>query len=156
MNNLFMGSICKRFKIALALLTLLVSGFVSFAQSPDTPWDRNLFDDKEAYKVAYKHLQKGESLYKQGIYSKALTHYLPAHKFNPNNSDLNLKIGQCYLYSSSKPSAKTYLVKALELNERINISIHLLLGKSYHLEMEWFRAIEQYGKFINLASQEDI
>jgi len=65
------------------------------------------------------------------------------------------KIGQCYLYSSSKLKAKSYLEKALGLNERINISIHLLLGKSHHLEMEWFRAIEQYGKFINLATQDD-
>jgi len=81
-----MGSIHRRFT-ALALFAFLISGFASFAQSPDTPWDRGLFDDKEAYKVAYKHFQKGESLYKQGIYSKALTEYLPAHEFNPNNAE---------------------------------------------------------------------
>ena len=151
-----MGLLCWRLRIVLSLSAALVFSSSAFAQSPNTPWDRGLFPDKEAYKVAYKHFQKGESLYKQGIYSMALTHYLPANEFNPNNAELNMKIGQCYLYSSSKLKAKPYLEKALQLNERINISIHLLLGKSYQLEMEWFRATEQYGKFVNLARQDDI
>jgi len=86
-----MGSFLRRFSVALALSTIILSGS-ALAQSPNTPWNKALFGDKEAYKEAYKHYQKGESLYKQGVYSKALTHYLPANDFNSNNADLNLKI----------------------------------------------------------------
>jgi len=150
-----MGAIFRRFYSTPALFTILLSGSISFAQSQHTPWEKALFDDKDSYKVAYKHFQKGESLYKQGIYSQALTEYLPAQKFNLNNAEVNMKIGQCYLYSSTKLEAKPYLEKALALDERINISIHLLLGKAYHLEMDWVRAIEHYEKFVNLASQQD-
>ena len=151
-----MGIIFRIFNLAFALSVFILFSTVAFAQSPDVPWDRGLFDDKEAYKDAYKNFQKGESLYGQGVYSKALTHYLAAHDFNPNNAELNMRIGECYLYSSSKPKARAYLEKALELNERINISIHLLLGKAHHLEMKWSLALEQYGKFINLAQQDDV
>ncbi|MBL4658680.1 MAG: hypothetical protein JKX73_11810, partial [Flavobacteriales bacterium] len=151
-----MGIVYRRFYTTLTLLAILLCTQSALGQTADTPWDKNLFDNKDTYKVAHKQFQKGESLYKQGVYSKALTFYLPAHEFNPNNSQLNMRIGQCYLYSSSKLKAKTYFQKALELNERINISIHLLLGHCHQLEMEWFRAIEQYEKFINITTQDDM
>ena len=151
-----MGTIFRRYNIVFTLFVWSLYSTAAFAQSQDVPWDRGLFDDKEAYKEAYKNFQKGESLYGQGIYSKALTHYLTAHNFNPNNSETNMRIGECYLYSSSKLRASTYLQKALELNEKINISIYLLLGKAQHLEMGWAQAMEYYGKFINLAQRDDV
>ena len=70
----------------MTVFVILVLTHQAFGQSPDTPWDKNLFDNKDTYKVAHKQFQKGESLYKQGVYSKALTYYLPAQEFNPNNS----------------------------------------------------------------------
>jgi len=151
-----MSTIFRRYNIVFTLSVWGLYSTVAFAQSQEVLWERGLFDDKEAYKEAYKNFQKGESLYEQGIYSKALTRYLTAYNFNPNNSKLNMRIGECYLYSSSKLEARAYLQKAFELNERINISIHLLLGKAQHLEMEWAQAIKHYGKFINLAQRDDV
>ena len=40
---------------------------------------------------------------------KALEFYLPAQEFNPNNADLNRKIGHAYLYTNAPYKAMTFL-----------------------------------------------
>ncbi len=141
----------------LAIVLLLSFGFLGIVNAqPDIPFERSLFgNDEEAFKEAYRELQKGESQFKLGVYSKALNHLLIANEFNPDNAELNLKIGQCYLVSSDKLKSKSYFEKVLQLNPNINPSIHLFLGRSYHLEMNWTKALEQYEKFITLATLDD-
>jgi len=34
-------------------------------------------------------------------FEEALAFYLPAQEFNPNNSDLNRKVGHAYLYTNT-------------------------------------------------------
>ena len=65
---------------------------------------------------------------------------------------LNFKLGECYLNSNNKLKALPYLQKAYFLNNNVSPEIHLLLGKVYHLNMEWDKAIEEFIKYIKIKS----
>ncbi|MFH1321460.1 MAG: OmpA family protein [Bacteroidota bacterium] len=119
-------------------------------------FEKGNFDhDKEGFKEAYKELQKGNTYYKSSAYSKALLHYLKANDFNPDNALLNVSIGHCYLNSSQKFAALPYLEKAIKLKTDIDVSVHFLLGKAYHLSMEWDRAIKEYERYMDKADVEN-
>ncbi|PCH98467.1 MAG: hypothetical protein COB85_01505 [Bacteroidetes bacterium] len=115
----------------------------------------NFESDKEGFKEALKELQRGEASYKNSVYSEALAHFELAQKFNPNNAELNMKIGHCYLYSSHKPQALGYLEKATALDAPLNNFIHFLLGHGYQLNMKWDEAIKSYGVYVSNASDEN-
>ena len=150
-----MASYIFRFNLTFSILIYISCIATAYAQT-ETPFDRSLFEDQqEAFKEALKELQKGESLFKYGTYSKALSHFLIANEFNPNSADLNLKIGQCFSISSDKLKSRPYFEKVVELNPNINTVIYLLLGRSFHLEMNWEKAIKQYEKFISIATDDD-
>ena len=82
-----------------------------------------------------------------GQMSLALKNYLDANKFNPNNAELNYKIGVCYVYSMSKTKAMAHLEKAFSLDPSVDPEIHYYLGRGYHLSMEWGKAIKEYGVY---------
>lgn len=109
----------------------------------------NFKDDKDGLKEAKKNIEQGDKLFAEGsvYYKQALDFYLPANKFNPNNAQLNYKIGKCYLYSSFKLKSIPFLEKALELDQNVDPQIHYVLGKGYHLDMQWDKAILEYKKF---------
>jgi len=47
----------------------------------------------------------------KGRYIDALTYYLEANKINPNNANLNYKIGICYLFTTDKQLGLEHLEK---------------------------------------------
>lgn len=103
-------------KNTILTLTALFIGLISTAQV-DTPFDKKLFkEQKDAFKVAQKHIEEGDMYYM--AYSKdyraAVSEYLQANAFNPNSADLNYKIGMCY-YNFDKYKMKTYFEKAYQL-----------------------------------------
>ncbi len=129
-------------------ILLLFAASVAKSQSID--FKKNNFpNDREGLDAAIENFEKGDELFNQGIayYKMALEPYLLANTFNPNNSFLNFKIGKCYLFSSTKQKAITYLEKAKELNASIDVQLPYYLGWAYHLDMQWDKAIEQYRKF---------
>jgi len=143
--------------LVIAFLVLGPGDAIVYSQgSENTPFEKSYFaNDKEGLKNAIKELQKGNSYHENGVYSKALPHLLEAHNFNPNNAELNMKIGHCYLYSSQKQDALSYLQSSIKLDAPINSYIHFLLGHAYHLKMEWDSAITEYGLYINQATKEN-
>jgi tetratricopeptide (TPR) repeat protein len=125
------------------ILFLLVTT-VSFAQNVEFTKD-NFRDKKDGLKEALKNIQAGDAYYAQGtsFYKLAIAPYLAANTFNPNNAVLNLKLGECYLYSNYKLKSIPFLEKAYSLNNNVSPEIHRLLGKAYHLNMEWDKAVSE-------------
>jgi outer membrane protein OmpA-like peptidoglycan-associated protein/Tol biopolymer transport system component len=133
-------------KIVYILSILLTAN--AFAQNVEFTKD-NFKDNKDGYKEAKKNLETGDDLFAQGsvFYRQALDPYLLANKFNPNNALLNYKIGKCYLYSSTKLKSIPFLEKALQLDANVDPQIHYVMGKAYHLDMQWDKAILEFKKF---------
>lgn len=109
----------------------------------------NFKDNKDGLKEAKDNLEKGDSYFNQGtpFFKQAIEPYLAANAFNPNNALLNYKLGQCYLASPFKLKAIPYLEKAQQLNPSVDVYLNYFLGKAYHLDMQWDKAIKEFSIF---------
>ncbi|MET4106715.1 OmpA family protein [Hymenobacter sp. UYP22] len=134
-------------KYLLASLLLLSAPATLLAQSVEFSKDR-FGNDKEGLKAALKEIKLGDESYDLDPprYEQALPHYLAAQKFNPNNAQLNFKIGESYLHSGFKPRALEYLQKAYQLNPDVDPRIHYALGRGLHLNGKWDEAIAEYKR----------
>ncbi|WP_165699384.1 OmpA family protein [Hymenobacter jejuensis] len=127
------------------MIILLLLTHAAYAQ--DVEFSKDHFgNDKDGLKAALRELKQGDEWYLNDPprYEQALPHYLEAQKFNANNAELNLKIGDCYLHSGYKPRALAYLQKAYKLNADVDPRIHYLLGRGLHLNAKWKEAIVEY------------
>ena len=104
----------------------------------------NFKSDVAGLKTALRNLQEGDFKYNTNLYNDALIKYLSANKFNPNNADLNAKIGDCYLHSSDKSKATDYFKKAYSLSRDIDGYYLFSMGKAYHINEEFDNAIKYY------------
>lgn len=80
-------------------------------------------------------------------FQMALPLYLKAQDFNPNNALLNYRIGFIYLYSNYKTKSKPYFEKAFALNPQVAPDIQYMLGRAYHLTLDWEKAITAYKSY---------
>lgn len=139
-------------KIALSIMTvlLLFIGMISKTSGQNIDFLKNNFPGKEdALKDALRNIRKGDALFNGGtqLYNLALEYYLKANSFNPENAELNYKIGVCYLYSSFKPKSISYLEKAKSLNSAIDGKLTYYFARAHHLNMEWDKAIQEYEAY---------
>ena len=125
--------------------------FSSFAQSKEFNSD-NFPNNKQGLKEAQKELKEGDFFYYELQYDEAILHYEVAYKFNPDNAELNLKMGNCYIHSVSKKKAVELIEKAIQLKPDVDIDAHYLLGKAYHVNLEWDKAIEEYSRCLGKKS----
>ncbi|MCC3159214.1 OmpA family protein [Hymenobacter sp. 15J16-1T3B] len=102
--------------------------------------------DKESLKNAQKELKEANSWYETDPprYEQALPHFLAAQQVNPNNAQLNFRIGHCYLNSTYKSKALPYLQKAYQLDPQVDARIRYMLGRGLHLNARWEEAIAEY------------
>ncbi len=130
-------------KLLYILSLLLTSGIC--AQNVEFEKD-NFRDNKDGLKEAKRNIEAGDKFMEMGdaYFKLAIEPYLNANVFNPNNALLNYKLGQAYLHSNYKLKSIPYLEKAVKLNPQINPEIHYLLGKAYHLDMQWDKAIKEF------------
>lgn len=78
-------------------------------------------------------------------FSRCIDPYLKANAFNPNNALLNYRIGVAYYFQPEKKlKALTYLEQALKLKPGVDPDIHYYLGRLYHLNMQWDKAMGEY------------
>jgi len=134
-------------RIYIGILAAIVS-FSTFAQNVE--FDKSNFkEDKEGFKTAKENLKIGDDFYNQGpgFYRSAIAPYEAAQTFNPNNAELNFKLGECYLSSTTKKKATELLERALRLDPTIDSRVHYFLGQAYHLEMKWDKAIAEFSIF---------
>lgn len=136
------------------LLTLGVTG----QPSKSVPFTNEHIKDEALLMQAVSSIIEGDAIYKtndKAIWSLAIPHYEAAQEINPNNDSLNYKLGLCYMHSIYKRKALPCFEKAYELNPLIARDIHYWLGRGYHLDENWDKAIYEYELFSrNLAGQE--
>ena len=113
---------------------------------------------KDGYKEALLYIASGDEFFASkstGGYLQALPEYLEANKYNSNFAALNYKIGVCYLFSSEKKKAITFLEKAYSLNPTVSIDIKYVLGRAYQVNYQFKEAIKNYNDFkrIDLEAQ---
>ncbi len=133
------------------LTSLLVTGIL-FSQV-DTPFDKNSFKEKkDELKEAVKNIELGDKSYTAvpvADYKTALPLFEKANEFNPNNAELNYKIGICYLNTNFRTRSLPFFEKAIQLNPTVNPDLKFYLGNSYQLHKKWDQAIKSYEEYIS-------
>jgi flagellar motor protein MotB len=117
----------------------------------DIPFKPENFPGREnELKQALANVQKGDEMYfeETPFYQVALPFYEKAYAFNPDNADLNNKLGVCYLNSNNKFKAYDFFAKAYKLNPNVDPMIHFYLGSGLHLNSEWDKAIAEYNLYM--------
>ena len=141
----------------LFLLTNLVfSQDIKFKKS-------NFKEDKQGLKLAKKNLAIADDFRENGvqkilamkdavvIFKQAIFNYQKAQNFNPNNAELNYKIGSSFLFTNQKQEAYSYLVKAKGLNADLPSDFLFYYAMALQLNGEYEQAIEQFEQFETTA-----
>lgn len=132
------------------LILFIISSVFSFAQGDLAFAKENFPNDKDGLKEARWNIKEGDRIFEKGItgyFNQALPYYQKAYAFNPNNAELNYKLGVCYLYSPEKYKCLSYFEKSYELDPNYDIyNIEFLLARGYHLNEKWDKAIAGYEK----------
>jgi outer membrane protein OmpA-like peptidoglycan-associated protein/tetratricopeptide (TPR) repeat protein len=88
-----------------------------------------------------------------GQFAAALPFYLKANAFNPNNADLNYRIGFCMAWTpADKSNALPYFEMAYKLNPNVSPDVEYYLARGYHLAMNWDKAIIAYKAALTILS----
>ena len=146
-------------KIYISFLVLFFALFTTLAYSQNKPFDESAFPGKkDALKAATKNIKAGDKLYEASIpnYAKALEFYQKAHNFNPDNADLNYKMGICNYHLDIWPKATQHFKKAYQLNPNVAFDIKYFLGRCYHINYEFDKAIEALIEFRQSLKPEEI
>ncbi|MFN5317793.1 MAG: OmpA family protein [Bacteroidia bacterium] len=136
-------------------LTQLFFAFVLFGamdaiEAQNVAFERSNFpNDKKGYKDAVNNIETGDSYFYNGDYTMyiAIDYYLKANTFNPNNAQLNFKLGRCYLNSPNKYKSLDFLTKAYSLDPNVDPHITLYLAEAYHLNHDFDNAIKYYNLY---------
>ncbi len=146
----------------LLLSCLLALSSIVFPQDIDFK-NSNFKKDKKGLKLAKESILLADEMRENGIerilemqdaniiFSKAIFNYNKAQSFNPNNAELNYKIGSSLLFTNQKERAYHYLVKARELNTDLPSDFFFYYGMSLQLNGDYTGAIEQFEKFTATA-----
>ena len=153
--------IATRSNIIIILLLSFFSAGHIFSQNVEFK-SSNFKSDKDGLKQAVKNIKAGDEFLEMGndaifarndaidYFEKALFYYLQANDFNPNNIELNVKIGNSYLYTNQKYLAYNFLEKAISLDankQEENPNIHFYYAMSLQLEGKFSDAISQFSIF---------
>lgn len=127
--------------LCLLPLTLLAQQNVDFIKD-------NFPEQKDQLKEALNNIKEGEKILEDYApnYNVAVSYFLAANSFNPNNALLNYKIGKCYVKakSSNKAKAIPFLEKAYKMNANLEKDMRYLLGQAYHSNTQFEEAIKYY------------
>ncbi|MBK8949986.1 MAG: OmpA family protein [Flavobacteriales bacterium] len=132
---------CKRTP-TLLLLTLIT---VMVRAQGNIPFDRDHIADKVALDNALRAMHQADKLAETGgaAYAQALPLYLQAHAVNPDNADLNVRIGLCHLNGEQRPEAVEWFLRAAALDPAMP-RVHFLCGYALQLNGRWDEAIAEY------------
>ena len=119
----------------------------------------NFKDNKEGLKKAEEAIEKGDEFFKLGNeaffmvkspglnYQKALKEFEVAQKFNPNNAELNFKVGACYANSSNPFKSIEFIKKAKTLDPLCHPFLNYFYGYAMQLEGKFDDATKSYVLF---------
>jgi len=146
-------------KTILYTLLILMSLQTAWAQQDVAFEKKNFPNDKDGYKLAMDNLKEGNELYEManyGGYMRAVEFFLLANQFNPNNAELNYKIGVCYLKSTQREKSLEFFQKAVKLNAFVAPDIHYNLAQGLHLNNKFDEAITEYNTYKRQLSPKDL
>lgn len=138
----------------------------SFGQNVDFK-GANFKDDKDGLKKATEAIKKGDELLALGMeavfnvqdyklnFKKALQSFEIAQKFNPNNAELNYKIGVCHANSTDPFLSIVYFKKAKELDPKCDPFLNYYYGYAMQLEGNFDGALASYAAFENEYKKAD-
>lgn len=134
-------------KIIITIIIYVLSILCFYGQDKSIPFKKEYFKDrKDDFKIAMKDLNAGLDLYEKGemYWEGAIYNLERANVFNPNNAQLNYRLGNCYLESKEKVKSLAFFKKAYELKPTITKDIHYKLGKGYQLNYEFDKAKKEF------------
>lgn len=142
-----------RYKLFLSFLFIgLINSFAQYVEVQD----------------ASKAFTKANNLMLNQNYQQAIKLLVLADSLDPNNANINFKLGFCYLNSlNGKKKAETHLAKAIQTispkykdntyKERGAPSIAwFYLGQAYHFNNKFDQAIEAFNKFREYTDSKDL
>jgi len=139
-------------KKLILFIGIVLLSIQSFGQDKDIPFNKDTFkDDMPGFNKATKEIKLGDIHFYRGTegdLSNALSHYIKADSFNHYSSDLNYKMGICFLHSTQKYKALEYLEfadKTKRDDQFEDIDFHI--AHAYQLDGNWDEAISRYLKF---------
>ena len=135
--------------------TILILMLFCFASAQvDTKFTTSNFPGRaNEVNTAKSNIRTGDDFFYAGDFANALKYYMPAQNFNPNNSDLNYKIGYCHFNSIQKSQCLEYFERAYKLNKSIDKRILFYLGCGYHWNYKFADAKKCYSDY--LKTQKD-
>lgn len=137
-----------KMKTIIVTITLLMIFGIASSQV-DTKFTTSNFPGRASeVNAAKSNIKSGDELFYAGDFANALKYYMPAQKFNPNNSDLNYKIGYCHFNSIQKSQCLEYFEKAYKLNKTIDKRILFYLGCGYHWNYKFEDAKKCYSDYL--------
>ncbi len=142
-----------RFKLFLAFLLIgLFNTFAQYAEVQD----------------AAKAFAKANNLMLNQNYQQAINLLILADSLEPNNANINFKLGFCYLNSlNGKKNAEMYLAKAIKnISPKYKDNSYkekgapsfawYYLGQAYHYNNKFDQAIEAFNKFRDYIDAKDL
>ncbi len=105
---------------------------------------------KKGTSKALRNIKYGDFYFDQntqGAYEKAIKYYLNAYKYNPNNPELDYKIGICYIKSVMGFKSLKYLQSAFDIKKDVTGDIDYFLAKALQLNYKFDKAIKLYEKY---------
>ncbi|MFI5203271.1 MAG: OmpA family protein [Flavobacteriales bacterium] len=139
-------------------ITFFLFGAGAIAQNVEFK-DANFKDKKEELKKAKEAIKNGDKFLAAGNelildtrdpglnFYIAIKSYLVAQALNPNNADLNFKLGNCYLFSSERYKAVDHIEKAKQLDPETDARMLLFIGMCQQLKGEFDNAVQSYKAF---------
>ncbi len=140
-------------KKIIIFITVIFFSISIFAQKIDL---KEFKKGEKGYEEAKSNVKKGNSYFKKDnriAYLQAIEFYLKAYEYNSGNAELNYNIGVSYLESIHKKKALLYLRKADSLKKDISPTINWNLGRAYHYNLMFDKAIEKYTVFKKYISK---
>jgi outer membrane protein OmpA-like peptidoglycan-associated protein/tetratricopeptide (TPR) repeat protein len=119
----------------------------------------NFKENKDGLKKAEDAISKGDGFFKIANeaffmvkspgdnYKKAIKEYEMAQKFNPNNGELNFKLGACYANSTSPFLSIALIKKAKLLDPTCSAFLNYYMGYAQQLEGNFDEALKSYTQF---------
>lgn len=92
-------------------------------------------------------IAEGDRHYSKKKYKEAIQSFQQALDINPDDAEVNFKIGSAYLYSDTKSKAAFFIDKAYKLNPYIDDKIDYNLGLAFQNTNNFRQAIKHFEAF---------
>ncbi len=144
-------------KVIVIIVAISIFSIAGLAQNNSVPFEKGLFKNRKSeFKVAEKQYKEGMEIYDKGepYWSAAISFLEQANEFNPNNAELNYRLGNSFLVSSNnKTRSLDYFLKANDLDKNVAPDIHFKIGRGYQLQYKFDKAITEYNKYKETLKQ---